>query len=64
MKLVRYGEAGNEKPGMIDANGGIRDLSSHVSDINGETLTNLDKIKGIDEASLPLVDGSTITGAN
>ena len=37
MKLLRHGEFGNEKPGILDQNGSIRDLSGHLSDINGET---------------------------
>ena len=39
MKLVRYGADGAEKPGLIDANGELRDLSEHVSDINGANHT-------------------------
>ena len=39
MKLVRYGPKGKEKPGLIDQNGNIRDLSRVVEDIRGETLT-------------------------
>ena len=39
MKLVRYGEFGKEKPGLIDAEGVLRDLSEHVPDIDGETLS-------------------------
>jgi len=62
MKLVRYGEAGSEKPGMIDSNGALRDLSAHVSDINGDALGRLDKLKALDETSLPLVDGSPRMG--
>ena len=38
MKLVRYGPAGNEKPGLIDADGKLRDLSKKVKDIDGATL--------------------------
>ena len=38
MKLVRYGQLGAEKPGMIDSNGLLRDLSAHVADINGSVL--------------------------
>ena len=47
MKLVRYGAAGKEKPGIIDSNGKIRDLSKIVKDINGEALSpaGLAKIK-------------------
>ena len=40
MKLVRYGALGAEKPGIIDANGVLRDLSDHVADIAGETLSD------------------------
>lgn len=58
MKLVRYGNIGSEKPGLIDVNGMLRDLSAHVADINGETLGNLDALKAIDTATLPLVEGS------
>ncbi len=38
MKLLRYGAAGAEKPGLLDESGTIRDLSGHVSDIDGEAL--------------------------
>lgn len=59
MKLVRYGEAGSEKPGMIDADGKLRDLSAHIADISGDVLTDagLAKLRAIDTASLPLVEG-------
>ncbi len=57
MKLVRYGEAGAEKPGLIDADGVLRDLSAHVDDINGAALAQLDTLRGLDTASLPAVDG-------
>ncbi|MBZ0162170.1 MAG: fumarylacetoacetate hydrolase family protein [Notoacmeibacter sp.] len=59
MKLVRYGEAGSEKPGMIDADGRLHDLSAHVADISGDVLTDagLAKLRAIDPFSLPLVDG-------
>ncbi|MDT1060991.1 fumarylacetoacetate hydrolase family protein [Paracoccus sp. CPCC 101403] len=63
MKLVRYGERGAEKPGLIDAEGRIRDLSAHVQDIAGEVLVNLDALKRIDPASLPLVEGNPRFGA-
>jgi hypothetical protein len=39
MKLVRFGPAGAEKPGRVDSAGTIRDLSAHVADITGETLS-------------------------
>ncbi|MCB6176679.1 fumarylacetoacetate hydrolase family protein [Rhodobacter sp. Har01] len=63
MKLVRYGTRGAEKPGLIDADGALRDLSAHVSDLAGEVLANLDALKGIDPATLPLVPGSPRLGA-
>lgn len=63
MKLVRYGERGAERPGMLDADGRLRDLSGHVNDIAGEVLTNLDALRAIDPASLPLVQGNPRFGA-
>jgi 2-keto-4-pentenoate hydratase/2-oxohepta-3-ene-1,7-dioic acid hydratase in catechol pathway len=55
MKLVRFGSPGAEKPGLVDAQGAIRDLSGHVKDITGDTLSpaSLDKLRKIDPASLP-----------
>jgi len=55
MKLVRFGAPGAEKPGLIDAQGGVRDLSAHIKDITGDTLSpaNLDKLRKIDPTSLP-----------
>lgn len=57
MKLVRYGLPGAEKPGVIDSNGGIRDLSAHVDDINSTALSieGLSRLSAIDLSSLPLV---------
>jgi len=65
MKLVRYGEIGSEKPGMLDADGKIRDLSAHINDVTGANLSPaaLDKLRNIDPASLPAVDGSPRLGA-
>lgn len=65
MKLVRHGAMGAEKPGIVDADGAIRDLSGHVSDITGATLDDatLDKLRAIDTASLPVVDAGTRIGA-
>ncbi len=63
MKLLRYGPAGQEKPGLLDAQGQIRDLSGHVTDLAGTVLTDLDKLKAIDPASLPKVEGSPRLGA-
>lgn len=64
MKLLRYGEAGAEKPGMMDSDGNIRDLSAHVGDITGVTLSDaeLDRLRAIDPASLPMVDGNPRLG--
>ncbi|MEL7149871.1 MAG: fumarylacetoacetate hydrolase family protein [Pseudomonadota bacterium] len=65
MKLVRYGEMGAEKPGMIDAGGTLRDLSVHVSDITGATLgaATLAELQALDPASLPAVEGNPRYGA-
>jgi len=62
--LVRFGPAGNEKPGLIDAQGQIRDLSAHVSEITPETLSqaSLDEIAAIPQNSLPVVPGSPRLG--
>jgi 2,4-didehydro-3-deoxy-L-rhamnonate hydrolase len=56
MKLVRFGAPGAEKPGLVDAQGAVRDLSAHVKDITAETLSpaSLDKLRKIDVKSLPL----------
>jgi len=65
MKLLRFGEMGQEKPGILDSNGKIRDLSGHISDINGETISEdgLNKISSIDQMSLPIVSEGTRLGA-
>jgi 2,4-diketo-3-deoxy-L-fuconate hydrolase len=65
MKLVRYGQPGKEKPGLIDAEGKIRDLSKIVPDLVGEYLTPkfLGKIARVKPASLPLVRGRPRLGA-
>ena len=65
MKLLRYGEAGREKPGLLDANGTIRDLSAHVADIAGTALhpTSLDMLSKLDAKSLPAVSGKPRIGA-
>ena len=57
MKLVRYGPAGQEKPGLVDKDGKVRDLSAHVGDIAGEAISpaGLKKLAAIDPASLPEV---------
>jgi 2,4-didehydro-3-deoxy-L-rhamnonate hydrolase len=65
MKLVRFGAAGAEKPGLIDADGHIRDLSGHVADITGETLSpaSLAKLKAVDPKSLPVAPKGVRFGA-
>ncbi|MCV3206591.1 fumarylacetoacetate hydrolase family protein [Mesorhizobium sp. YC-39] len=65
MKLLRYGEAGSERPGLIDADGTIRDLSAHVADIAGTALhpASLDMLSKLDAKSLPAVSGSPRIGA-
>jgi len=57
MKLLRYGPAGQEKPGLLDRDGRIRDLSGAVRDIDGEALAraSLEGLRRLDPASLPLV---------
>lgn len=63
MKLVRFGTSGAEKPGMLDAEGRLRDLSAHVSDIAGEVLADLSRLRALDPESLPLVPGNPRIGA-
>ena len=60
MKLVRYGNEGAERPGLIDANGVLRDLSAHISDIDGSMLNDaaLERLRALDTEALPAVDGS------
>ena len=65
MKLLRYGEFGREKPGILDAGGLIRDLSGVVDDLAGQALgrESLNQIKGLDLEALPLVKGQPRIGA-
>jgi 2-keto-4-pentenoate hydratase/2-oxohepta-3-ene-1,7-dioic acid hydratase in catechol pathway len=65
MKLVRYGEAGKEKPGILDAQGAIRDLSGVVKDIDATTVSpeGIAKLKGVNIDSLPKVSGNPRLGA-
>ena len=65
MKLLRYGEIGRERPGMIDAAGKIRDLSNMVGDLAGAALgrESLQRLKTLDPATLPLVAGNPRIGA-
>src|SRR5258708_24194080 len=65
MKLVRYGAIGQEKPGLIDKSGQLRDLSDHVKDLNGEAYAPaaLAKLAALDPAKLPAVGGKPRIGA-
>lgn len=65
MKLLRYGPAGQEKPGLLDAAGVLRDLSAHVADFGPDTLgpDTLDRLRAIDPASLPEVAGTPRLGS-
>jgi 2-keto-4-pentenoate hydratase/2-oxohepta-3-ene-1,7-dioic acid hydratase in catechol pathway len=64
MKLVRFGEVGREKPGLIDGHGNIRDLSGVISDLSGEALTRsgLQRLAAIDVATLPVVPAGARLG--
>ena len=64
MKLLRYGPSGQEKPGMLDEQGNIRDLSGTVRDVAGDTLLpeSLERLRRIDPATLPKVDGNPRLG--
>ena len=59
MRFVRYGDAGNEKPGVLDADGAPRDLSGLVDDLAGSVLARLPQV---DPATLPLVGGTPRLG--
>ena len=65
MKLLRYGAKGQEKPGLLDRDGSIRSLAGVVDDIAGSALTRegLDRVRAIDPATLPLVEGRPRLGA-
>ena len=64
MKLLRYGPPGQEKPGILDRDGRIRDLSGAVSDIGPDTLApaSLDRLRRLDPATLPAVTGTPRLG--
>jgi ureidoglycolate lyase len=64
MKLLRYGPQGQEKPGMLDTSGAIRDLSGVIPDLAGDALSpaGLAKLAALDPASLPAVSGNPRIG--
>lgn len=64
MKLLRYGPAGSEKPGLLDSDGTIRDLSGEIDDIAGDVLLpeNLARLAALDPAALPAVSGAPRIG--
>ena len=65
MKLLRHGPAGLERPGLLDADGRIRDLGGVLADLGGDTvaLGELARLRALDPADLPLVDGPVRLGA-
>ena len=65
MKLIRYGENKQEKPGIVDGDGNIRDLSGVIADIDGSTITaeGLARLRDLDIATLPVVQGNPRIGA-
>ena len=65
MKLVRFGPRGTEKPGILDVEGNIRDLSGEVADINGDALSPaaLERLGALDVGRLPRVDSGVRLGA-
>lgn len=64
MKLARYGIKGQEKPALIDADGNLRDLSQHVTDIDPAALTpaSIDRLSKVDPATLPIISGDVRYG--
>jgi 2-keto-4-pentenoate hydratase/2-oxohepta-3-ene-1,7-dioic acid hydratase in catechol pathway len=64
MKLVRYGARGAERPGLLDNNGRVRDLSAHLTDLSGTSLlpASLQRLRTLDVASLPTVPGAPRLG--
>lgn len=62
MKLVRFGEKGAERPGLVDADGGLRDLSGVIDDLAGDVLADLAPLAMIEPDILPLVEGSPRLG--
>ncbi len=64
MKLLRHGDKGNERPGLLDDTGNIRDLSAHISDLNGANLSDaaIQALRQIDIKQLPIIDRSVRIG--
>lgn len=64
MRLIRYGEINQEKPGLVDDQGQIRDLSAHIDDINGDTLSNVNlaKLAALNIEELAIVEGNPRIG--
>ena len=62
MKLLRYGPEGQEKPGLLDAKGQIRDLSAQLADLSGPALADLSRLAKLDPETLPLVPGTPRLG--
>jgi 2,4-diketo-3-deoxy-L-fuconate hydrolase len=64
LRLARYGPPGSERPALVDADGGLRDLSAVIDDLAGDALSpqSLERLAALDPASLPLVDGGTRLG--
>ena len=65
MKLLRVGPLGQEKPAILDQDGGYRDLSAHITDLSGDVLTDegLASLRAINPSSLPLLDANSRIGA-
>jgi 2,4-didehydro-3-deoxy-L-rhamnonate hydrolase len=65
MKLVRYGAKGAEKPGLVDKSGQLRDLSTHIKDLDGDAYApaSLRKLAALDPSTLPVVSGNPRLGA-
>ena len=65
MKLLRYGDKGKEKPAVLDKNNKIRDISSHIKDLNHEYLNfeTLSKLNNLDLTKLPEINNSVRIGA-
>ena len=63
MKLLRVGEKGKEKPAILDTDGKIRDISSHINDLNPENLNfeTMSKIQSADTSSLPELSSNPVS---